>query len=478
MSKTISEFIGVSVETFEATGAFDAILEIDSKFYIDPLLLKGTSAPELSGSYQRLNDRFGEILKLLALSKRANDVFWRQADRQFPTRELKGLCIGYSASGTGGSGMGPMFRSKILSTAKEIVDAGVNDPAIFGLVGVLEEGIGSDRISDMVGRIISEDLLVYSDRIYKDLGAKTQDVKYGEKIFHLPVNPHNKWPILLVPTDVLRPLPIARSYDDIEQVCEYNRRLRMRVNAIIGSAGAKMSTGQKKRAIRKALMLRADILKQFIKDYTEVLPPRYDFSRDPLGEVRWHREARRYVQDHPVELKLGNNPTADEVLAVVMTICDQFRDLIENNSLHELLYEAPRKPKHESAAQKIFYGIAESYCKANNLDLSAEINSGRGAVDFKISRGYQTRVITEIKLTTHTRLKHGFETQLEEYQKAEKTNHAIFLAIHVLGGSLNRIKEVQKIIAIAKTKGERVPELVLVKAIPKPPASKYKLEEK
>jgi hypothetical protein len=40
----------------------------------------------------------------------------------------------------------------------------------------------------------------------------------------------------------------------------------------------------------------------------------------------------------------------------------------------------------DRAAQLVFYGIADAYCSANNLDLSAEPNAGRGPVDFRLAR--------------------------------------------------------------------------------------------
>ena len=62
-------------------------------------------------------------------------------------------------------------------------------------------------------------------------------------------------------------------------------------------------------------------------------------------------------------------------------------DLIENNQLSKLLYNSDGTRKRESAAQLVFFGIASSYCAANDLDITPEANSGRGPVDFKFSKG-------------------------------------------------------------------------------------------
>lgn len=294
MPRSISDFIGVDDERFGATGAFDAILEVDSRFFIEPALLKRTSAPELAASYEKVRKRFGDILTILAASRQIGDAAWREANRLFSFRELKGLCIGYSRGGTAGSGMGPMFRARILRTAKEVVDAGVLDPAIFELVGVLEEGVGSDRISDMLARIITDDILQYSHRVFGELSVSGRDIKFGDETFRLPINPYNRYPILLIPKDILRPLPVARSWDEIETVCEHNRALRRRLNAIIAGTWrgkGSIPTRFKKQAIRQAFISNPDLAREVVETYREGKPPPYDFSSDPVGEIIWHREA-------------------------------------------------------------------------------------------------------------------------------------------------------------------------------------------
>ncbi|MEM6530858.1 MAG: hypothetical protein AAF653_21355, partial [Chloroflexota bacterium] len=201
MAQSISTYLNVPTSDFAATGAFDAILEVDSKLFIDPHLLKFTSAPELANSYQTMLDRFSQIIKLLAQSKQRGDKFWHEAEKRMNFKEVKGLCIGYSSKSTSGSGMGAGFRLQLLKTAKTIVDAGIQDPEFFELLGLFEDGIGADRISDMVARIIIEDLLAYSQRIFTDLGVDDRLIpwSYGDRQYQLVRNPYNNWPIILVP---------------------------------------------------------------------------------------------------------------------------------------------------------------------------------------------------------------------------------------------------------------------------------------
>lgn len=213
MPQSVSDFMKVQPETFGATGAFDAILDVDSLLFIDPHLLRSSSAPEIAGSYEQVTARFSNILKVLNHSQQENDPFWNSAVKLFTFPELKGLCIGYSGKSTSGSGMGPALRLQILRTAKVIVDAGNSDPEIFELVGVFEDNVGPDRISDMVGRIIIDELLTYTERILIELGIKADEVVIGDKIYKLLHNPYNDSPIILLPRDILRDLPVAQDWE-------------------------------------------------------------------------------------------------------------------------------------------------------------------------------------------------------------------------------------------------------------------------
>jgi hypothetical protein len=124
---------------------------------------------------------------------------------------------------------------------------------------------------------------------------------------------------------------------------------------------------------------------------------------------------------------------------VVRKICEHFRHLVEDNQLARLLYDEKGVRKHESAAQLLFFGIASAYCTANGLDLSPESDGGRGPVDFKVSSGFEGKVLVEIKLTSNNQLLHGFEVQLPIYMKAENTIRSIYFVIDNGGYSKARM---------------------------------------
>jgi hypothetical protein len=87
-------------------------------------------------------------------------------------------------------------------------------------------------------------------------------------------------------------------------------------------------------------------------------------------------------------------------------------------------------------------------------------------------------VLVEVKLTTNRNLLHGFEKQIEEYQKAEQTVFAVYLVIDVEGGSYTKIAELEQLVAQGQDEGKRMPEVIYVYARRRPSASRYRVNKR
>jgi hypothetical protein len=120
----------------------------------------------------------------------------------------------------------------------------------------------------------------------------------------------------------------------------------------------------------------------------------------------------------------------------------------------------------------VFFGVADSYCKANRIDISPETHSGGGPVDFKFSGGYAERLLVEVKLSKGTVI-HGYKEQLEVYKAAARSSEALFLVIDV-GGMGKKLTTIQRMQKDQRERGEGVAEIVVVDAKRKASASKRK----
>lgn len=328
-------------------------------------------------------EHFSNIIVLLKHSKALDDMYWKKADELLTFKEITGTCLGYSNKGTSGNAIGKELRKNILETIKELQKAGEVDPVIFELLSVWLT-VGDDGLCE---------------------------------------NPYNQTKILLLPKQILSPLPITECFDDIDFACSENERVRKEINQYF-DLGER--TKLKKEEIDHLLKVKINYREEMIFNYKKIVVAEYDFDKDPAGEIIWYRISKQKVRDYPLELIQPHN--IEELHKVVDRICQQFKKLVEDNGLWRLLYDE-NVPKHESAAQLLFFGIADAYCIANNVDLSREVHNGHGPVDFKLSVGAKQKILIEIKLTSNPQLMHGFKKQLPLYMAQENTEKAIYLVI-------------------------------------------------
>jgi hypothetical protein len=431
---SFSKYIGVHSAVLVDAGVFDAILDRDSKLFLDPHLLKHTDVPELTGGYEKLQNKFLSIKQLLVNSRSEGDVFWKAAVKQMKWPEVEGLCIGYASAGTRGSGIGVALRKRLLTTAKEIIDAGSTDPEMFELLGLFEEGFGADRISDMTANVIRDELRSYTKRILRELEIDPRASGLATTESGLLVNPFNQQEMCLVPRKLLRSLPLSLDWSSADRIAYSNEEIRDRLNGVIGSTWKQATAGLSKKEFKEHVLQYPELFRSLVDAYTKKEAKPYDFADDPTGQLVWYFESQNAVSNHPLTLSLAHHPSIDEVESLVLKICNKFKELIEDNGLCKLLYDQSGHPKPEEAAQLLFYGICEAYCEANSILVARESDSGRGPVDFKFGSNRENSVLVEIKKSTNSALKKGVLKQLPEYQKSEKSKRAIYLVIDV-GGS-------------------------------------------
>lgn len=450
-------------------GAFDPILDLDTRLFIDPHLLRHVDVAELENSYENLQVHFKKIATLLGASDAVGDPFWRQADRLMQWPEVKGLCIGYAKKGTSGSGIGPDLRLRLLTTAKAIISKGRDDPELFELVGLLEDDFGPDRISDMTANVITEELAAFTRRIYSELIEEGGTEIQLDEDSKLPINPFTSQTILLVPENILRDLPVALDWSSRDQIARHNHELRQRVNQIIGTSWKEATHSASKSALKNIVLENPELIDDLVEQYTAKEAQTYDFARDRAGEYIWFPVSRQYVNEHPLEITLPMQPSTDDVVEMVMKICEKFKDLVEKNGLCKLFYNEDASPKHESAIQLVFFGVADSYCHANNIMIARESDAGRGPVDFKFGSNLKNSVLVEAKKSTNTSgLKKGVEKQLPEYMNAEGSSRAIYMVVDV-GYTEAAIKRLNQI--NAKVNGTAI-SIFHVDGIRKPSASR------
>lgn len=458
-----SEYFRIKSSDLKKYDVFNGFVNRDALYYILPYKLEHIAIDELKKSYDKYKGYFSKIIKLLEHSN-GDDRFYRKAEKMFHFHEVGHIGLGYSKSGKNGSGIGKKFAKQLSQTAYQLVKVGIKDPEIFQLVGLLEEGIGADRISDMTIAIIREDFLLYTQSVSKSLKIKTKDFQFDGKSYQLPFNPHNE-PIVFCPRSILTDLPVAFDSEDIDCVCSHNSTLRDKVNEIIGDIFDKKTRSLIKRNLKNFILNNPSILDITIKTYKDKGLV-YDFDNDPKGDFIWKEIAFDVIRNFPLTLK------KEKSIDIVDKICEKYQDLIENNGLWKTFHNSDGTHKKESFAQMLFFAIAHSYCEANDLDISPEVDSGNGPIDFKIGKGFHDKINIEMKLSTNTKLLHGYKSQLAIYNKAEKTNQSKFVIIQLYEEDDKKIEKVLKYKSENETLDNKLPEIIVIDATKKKSASK------
>lgn len=468
--RLFSKQFNVPTSALAKADLLDPFLNSDTKLFIDPLLLKGSANSDIrSKGYPLFRKHVGKITQLLLASKNSTDPAWVAAMRLLNLSERRETCLGYGGAGVSGSSRPDSLKQRILHTTKEVLELGITNPEIISLMGVFEDDVGPDTISDLTTNAILPIIQEITLKFCKKYSVPTKQFTIGFDQYELPINPYApEYGFALVPKDILRELPVATDWSDIDRVVKHNQMLRHKVSQMVTDI-AKATIKQKKRALKTIALNSKNNFQEIFDGFFGNNYTGYDFERDKKSIAALRELLDTVAQQNPRPIAKPIKASGDELRRVVREVVAQFKHLVENGDISRLLWDGS-KPKSEKSAQLVFFAIADSYCKANDIDISPEVHSGGGPVDFKFSTGYSGRLLVEMKLSKGN-VVHGYETQLEVYKAAASTEEAIYLVVNV-GDLKDKVTKIQTIRNEALAQGKRASEIVLVDATRKPSASK------
>lgn len=455
-----------NVRKTEEDDWFDPILTLDTKLFLDPFLLYASESGVFEGSHEWIIKFFNDVFSLIARSGgERTSVSWRKAENLLLFPEVQELCLGYTGSGTNGLGSGKTVAKAVAEALWEAVLAGIKEISHFEEVRLLREGVGADRISDSTAWLIFDRLTKYTETICDRHQIPTNQLrylrgKYDPKLIKwcplpvsLPRNPYNKKGIVLIPRKYLRDLPTINPDGFWEYCCnDENEALR-------NSYSFDVSSRVDKKTIINFAKNHPEARAAYIHELEDDPPCAYDYENDRMGYVRWYDETLFYCRHKKLTLPL-NSP--EDFRSAIFDIVKEFKNYVENNAGWRLLWNEDNTPKREEACQLLFLGIVKHYCKANNIDITRESNIGRGPVDFKISRGYRSRVLLEVKLARNTKFWNGLTKQLPKYQEAEGIDFGFFLVVLYSEKDLKKVKDIESVVALVNQEtGYKISPLII-----------------
>lgn len=149
----------------------------------------------------------------------------------------------------------------------------------------------------------------------------------------------------------------------------------------------------------------------YIDEYLDLIPYDKQYELLKLKEIM----NKKFIKD------IKSN---EEFESIIDNIIKDIKFYTEQRGLHKTL----KKEKIiEDDFQKIFYIIINERCKTYDLDVSCEVDSGRGRIDFKISKGREYRCLIEFKLDKNGCFESNFNFQLSTYLNSEDVYMGVFL---------------------------------------------------
>lgn len=464
-----STHFGVDSQSLDSAGLVDTYVNVDIPIFIDPTLLEKSQNNDIRKlALTAFRDHFSKVFDLLEVNEKPGDPAWKAASKILSLEEPAENGLGYSGSRRFGARRPEEIRDTIFETIKIILRMGAKNPEVVALLGFFEEGVGPDTISDFTTIAIGSVLTKITHEFCVANGVAVEKTDFAD--LPLPTIARGnveRVPVLLIPKDIVRDLPMANDWSGVWEAAQHNAKLRDRVSRLL--AGIRRPTvAEQKEALRTAALESPESLAALLES-VKAASDTYDPNLDALGYYKFREllleDPGRFTSSNKYDLNKGS----EEVLRVAIDALDAFRHEVEIGNLWEELWIG-EKPKRERAAQLFFAAIARSFCRANNIDLSPECDMGGGPVDFKMSHGHKSKVVIELKRSGGT-VRSGYLKQLDAYRDAAETEYAIFVVIDH-GDGRRKIAEIRRIREGQIKMGKRASEIVVIDASKKNPPSK------
>jgi hypothetical protein len=141
------------------------------------------------------------------------------------------------------------------------------------------------------------------------------------------------------------------------------------------------------------------------------------------------------------------------------------KHVIEDQDGHRLFYVNGQAIQREVDLHVMFR--LTWFNNSADLDLNAEVNNGRGPVDFKVSKGKKNSNLVEFKLAKNAALEKNLQHQVAIYEKSSDAKISIKVIMYFNDSELRRVKDIIKRLKLTDCK-----DIVLIDASPKVSASK------
>jgi hypothetical protein len=431
-----TDFFGVPPDVLADYGAFNVACIVDLPLFIDPFLLFTSRKPE----YQNLHYEIIRYLGFLRDQSVKGNVSDGLLEAWYCFREVSQNKLGFCLTGTSGRGLGMDFARALNDNLHQLFsDFGkekITKGSHLEKLVLIRDRVGRDNISDFTTNLIKGYLLEYTQTLaqkhidpLKLKKINVSKVRFNYEfgaweggIFNLPwfVDDY----VLLTPEDILtkddtwiNKEDLRRDFPTIKEAIP-NAALRAQIDSYFRSVLPRRPTAKDERAaVEKTLRKFHELIDYYIRHKEDHGNEAQKRSIENVREVD-----DRFVQNvsYLVSLVVKHSQfyTAPSgTLEETGRKIDYLKQVIENQDGYRIFYVSGQPIERERDLQILFKLVWEG----SPSSVDAEVNNGRGPVDFKISRGSADKTLVEFKLASNPQLERNLEKQVEIYEKANRT---------------------------------------------------------
>lgn len=434
-----TDFFGVFPDVLADYGAFNVSPIVDLPLFIDPFLLFTSKKPV----YQSLHKEIIRYLQFLKERSVEGSIDQGLLRAWYCFKEVNQNCLGFCATGTRGAGLGMNFAQALNSNLNQIFrDFGteqVSRGSHLEKLVLIRERVGRDNISDFTTNLIKGFLLRYTETFAKQHidAARRKSVPVSHVQFNYQVGVWEDgrfelpWLgddyVLLTPEDILtkddtwiNKEDLRKDFPSIREAIP-NDALRSQIDQYFRNVLPKKHTADEERdAVEKTIRHFPQIIDHYIRQKEDKGSEAVKRSHALVREVDI-----RFIQNLSVLVDLVTRhgafyQTPSSTLEEVRKKIEYLKQVIESQDGYRIFYVNGKPVEREKDLQILFKLVWEG----SPSSVDAEVNNGRGPVDFKVSRGSGDSTLVEFKLASNTQLERNLKNQVLIYEKANKTTQS------------------------------------------------------
>jgi hypothetical protein len=470
-----SDVFDVQAEVLDDYGAFNIALVNDLPLFIDPFLLFDSKDEK----YRTLHDDIITYLCFLRDRAIAGELTEGAIAHWLLFKEVKQNWLGFSRSGNSGTGLGIDFARSLarnLSTLlKDFGHETITAGSHLEKLGLLTGGVGRDHLSDFTSNLIKGYLLQYTqafslnhlradqrrpfrvDRVRFDYGSR----RWTNEQFVLPYFAGDY--VLLTPKEILTRdeawINQGDMLDQFTQICVAipDASLRTQVNEHFHAQITKRTKEKERRgAALKTIEKFHELLDYYIREKEAKAAEAHRHSDEKVRETeeQFVTNVKDLLNDY---LSDSEFYSYGQSYAESLKRVHYLKHVIEDQGGHRLFY-VKSKPIQRETDLHILYRLTWF---DTDLDVNAEVNNGRGPVDYKVSKGKKDANLVEFKLAKNTGLEKNLQHQAKIYEKSSDTTTSIKVILYFSDAERVRVGKILK-----KLKLDDRDDVILIDASP------------